>query len=79
MGTTCPQPHNQPTTKHIQQVRALSAAGWLSSLLPITTVPFTNRWLVAPALHLFALGGKAGAFVPEGYKAICLDDHPVRV
>lgn len=62
----------------MQQVRALSAAGWLSSLLPIATVPFTNRWLVAPALHLFAWGGEAGAFISEGYKAICLDDHPVR-
>jgi hypothetical protein len=59
------------------QVRSFSAAGWLSSLLPVSTVPFTNRWLVAPALHAFAWGGEAGVFVPEGYKGIILDDHPV--
>lgn len=61
----------------IQQLRAFSAAGWLSSLLPAATVPFTNQWLVAPALHAFAWGGETGVSVPEGYKGICLDDHPV--
>jgi hypothetical protein len=61
----------------VLQVRFLSAAGWLSSLFPLSMVPLTNKWLVAPALHMFASHGEGiESFYAEGYKGICLDDHP---
>jgi len=57
----------------VLQLRLLSAAGSFSSLFPVTYVPFWNRQVVAPALHLFAWGE---SFYPHGHRGIVLDDHP---
>ena len=56
----------------VLQVRVLSAAGWFSSLFPVTYVPFLNRYLVAPSLHMFAWGESSYSFYPEGYQGIVL-------
>lgn len=59
----------------VLQMRALCAAGWLSSLFPVSWVPCLNQYLVGPVLHMFAAGG-GESFYPEGYKGIVLDEHP---
>jgi len=56
----------------VLQVRVLSAAGWFSSLFPVAYVPFLNRYLVAPSLHMFAWGESSYSFYPEGYQGIVL-------
>lgn len=58
----------------VVQMRTLCAAAWFSSLFPVTWVPRMNRYLVAPALHMFAGGGVA--FYAEGYKGVVLATHP---
>ena len=60
-------------TLGVGQVRLLSAAGYLSSLLPLHTVPLVNRFLVSPFLHILAGGS---VYIDKGYQGICLDDHP---
>eukprot|EP00624_Nannochloropsis_granulata_P000873 evm.model.NODE_13781_length_2811_cov_26.473852.1 len=56
----------------VLQVRVLSAAGWFSSLFPVAYVPFLNRYLVAPSLHMFAWGESSYSFYSEGYQGIVL-------
>jgi len=56
----------------VLQVRVLSAAGWFSSLFPVACIPFLNRYLVAPSLHMFAGGVSSYSFYPEGYQGIVL-------